>query len=88
MTARKNQPLATLTSTIPTKSFKLTADQIPNVKVGVPLIFDPPLDWDAEQCLRYIQGATSVANVCQGLSKHLDNLVLAYHNVATEKYDS
>ncbi len=77
---RQAKRLATLTDDV--KIIKL-ADQISNLKS---VIFDPPLDWDSEKCLRYIQGATSVANVCQGLSKRLDDLVLTYRNVAAEKY--
>lgn len=50
------------------KRIKL-CDQISNVRS---VVNDPPLDWDNDKCLIYLDGAQKVAEVCYGISEYLD----------------
>ena len=41
---------------------------------------DPPVTWDKQKCLDYIEGARRVAIVCYGISQYLDfEFLKAYH---------
>lgn len=51
-------------------------DQISNVHS---VLNDPPLDWDNRKCLAYIEGAKKIAEICSGLSDHLDTLFEKYY---------
>ena len=68
-----------------TASVKLVklADQTSNVKS---VLQDPPLDWDAQKSLTYIEGAKQIADVCTGLSTYLDELFHRLYQAGINKY--
>jgi GTP diphosphokinase / guanosine-3',5'-bis(diphosphate) 3'-diphosphatase len=51
------------------------ADQVSNMKS---VVEDPPVDWDAGDCLAYLSGAAAVAAACGGVSSRLDELTAHY----------
>ena len=55
-------------------------DQISNVHS---VINDPPLDWDNQKCLAYIEGAKKITDVCYGVSDYLDAL---FKEIYKKKY--
>ena len=59
------------------------ADQSSNVKS---VLEDPPLDWDAQKSLTYIEGAKQIADVCMGLSPYLDQLFHRFYQAGIDKY--
>ena len=58
-------------------------DQTSNVKS---VLNDPPLDWDSAKCLAYVQGAKTIADICQGLNTDLDRAFSTLYDQAVTKY--
>ena len=53
------------------------ADQISNTQS---VAFDPPVEWDVEKCVRYVEGARRIVEQCDGVSIFLeDKFYVAYH---------
>lgn len=59
------------------------ADQLSNVKS---VIDDPPLDWDADECLAYVTGAVAVAAAATGVAPRLEALIAWHHERGLHRY--
>ena len=59
------------------------ADQVSNMRS---VIEDPPVDWDAGDCLAYLSGAAAVAAACGGVSERLEELAAHYAGHGNARY--
>jgi (p)ppGpp synthase/HD superfamily hydrolase len=65
------------------KRVKLS-DQISNV---ICVTVDPPLKWERQKCIDYIEGARRIAFECSGVSEYLDKKFNEVHRKALVKYN-
>lgn len=79
---KSRQALRVISKSASVKRVKL-ADQISNVRS---VAVDPPLKWDRQKCVDYIEGARRVAQQCWGVSEFLDQAFKAAHQNATQVY--
>jgi (p)ppGpp synthase/HD superfamily hydrolase len=66
-----------------TKRVKL-ADQISNI---ICVTVDPPVKWEPQKCIDYIEGARRIADECSGVSEFLDKKFNEVYQRALLKYN-